>query len=99
MNARKSESQASMTQSLNSFSEEISKKLEVSMGMVTQLSIINNQKIREFRERCPKMHKDIQALATITSTQFSILEEKYKLLYDLVSDIYARLEKINEEKV
>ena len=82
----------------NMFSPEFSRKMEETSHVINQLVLINNKKIDEFRSRVQSMSPDLQDLATIVSTQMTILEEKYTLLNSLIYDIYVRLEPSSGER-
>gem|GEM_PF-3657459 len=65
------------------------------MHQINKLTLESNKKIREFRSRSHLMTTDIQDLATIMSTKLTLLEEKYKVIYALIEDIYQKLETFN----
>jgi len=77
------------------FSEEMQAQMEKSMHQINKLTLESNKKIREFRSRSHLMTTDIQDLATIMSTKLTLLEEKYKVIYALIEDIYQKLETFN----
>ena len=79
------------------FSDDLAKKMDKSLQIINSATLINNKKIKEFHARSEKMNSDIQDLATIFSTQLMVLEEKYKMLHALVTDIYTRLEQNTAE--
>ena len=73
------------------FSEDLRIKMEKSMHLINRLTLENNKQIRDFRKKSQSMHPDLQHLATIMSSQLTVLEEKYKLLYCLTEDLYTRI--------
>lgn len=80
------------------FPDALAEKMDKSLRIINSATLINNKKIKEFHARSEKMHSDVQDLATIFSTQLMVLEEKYKMLHALVTDIYTRLDHTTEEK-
>jgi hypothetical protein len=74
------------------FSEDLAKRMDAAMHLINNLTLINNKKIQEFHQRSEKMNPDIYDLATIVSAQHLVLEEKYKVLHALITDLYSRLE-------
>jgi len=73
-------------------SDDLKDRMESSLHKINAITLINNKKIREFRAKSSAMPEDLQSLATIVSGQVAVLEEKYKLIYDLVTDLYTRIE-------
>ena len=79
------------------FSKELNLQLEKSMYLINKITLVNNKKIDDFKNRSGSMNPDIEDLATIMSTQLYVLEEKYKVLYELTTDLYARLEHLQKD--
>jgi hypothetical protein len=80
------------------FSEEVSVQLQKSLHMITNATLINNEKIKTFYARSQSMEPDLTELATLLSTQVLVLEEKYKVLNTLVTDLYERLDSLFQER-
>jgi len=80
------------------FSEEVSAQLQKSLHMITNATLINNEKIKTFYARSQSMEPDLTELATLLSTQVLVLEEKYKVLNTLVTDLYERLDSLFQER-
>ncbi len=80
------------------FSDDLSKRMDTSLHLINNLTLINNKKIKEFHHKSEKMNSDTYDLATIVSAQHLVLEEKYKVLHALVTDLYARLESLTPKE-
>ena len=80
------------------FSQETSEQLEKSLHTITKATLINNEKIKTFYAKIESMDPDLVELATILSTQIMVLEEKYKVLNTLVTNLYDRLESSPHER-
>ena len=78
------------------FSPEIVEKMGKSLAFINQLTLMNNQQIKTFRQRSGTMNPDLQDLATIVGAQVAVLEEKYTVLFDLVNDLYSKLEQMQK---
>ena len=78
------------------FSEDLAKRLEESMRVINNVTLITNQKIAEIYQRSDKLDPDLYDLATIISAQHTVLDEKYKVLHALVTDLYSRFETLQE---
>jgi hypothetical protein len=78
-------------------SDDLKAQLETALQKINVITLVNNQKIKEFRQKSPLMSEDVQSLATIVSAQVLVLEEKYKLMYDLLIDLHQRVETYSKE--
>ena len=70
-------------------SQSLSQELKNSVGFIQQLSLANQKKVQDFKKKVEAMHPDLQDFATIVSTELSILDEKFKILYRCIEEIYT----------
>ncbi|NBV84362.1 hypothetical protein EBR57_09640 [bacterium] len=76
------------------FSGEKVEKIEKAFFKIRELTLVSNSKIAEFREKPYILPPGVEDLAEIMNLQILVLDEKYKLLFDLVSDAFSKLDEL-----
>ena len=80
------------------FSDEMAQTIANRMAFINKATLICTQSIESYRKMEDKIDPVMHELSTIVSLQHAVLEEKFKLLFELVQDVYTKLDFLKETK-